>query len=216
MDRLLARRIGYSKAEYLSDLAVHLAGLVAAVACVPALLVLAAYAGRADAAPVTGAAIYGASFLAMIVCSAVYNVFPHPEWEWLLKRLDHSAIYVKIAGTYTGLSLISGGGTTVLPAIWAVSGLGIALKLLSPFRYRTLSIALYLGLGIAIGMFAQGVLPTLPDPAVLLLRLAGLLYVTGLVFYLWERLPFHYTIWHVFVLVASLTVYAGFLVAMTG
>ncbi|MEM9970749.1 MAG: hemolysin III family protein, partial [Pseudomonadota bacterium] len=88
-----SRRAGYSRAEYLSDLAVHVLGLLIVIGSVPALITAAALSSD-TAAPVAGTVLYGVSFAAMIGASAAYNIFPHPNWEWLLKRLDHSAIYV--------------------------------------------------------------------------------------------------------------------------
>lgn len=83
----------------------------------------------------------------MILCSAVYHMVPHPDWTALLRRLDHSAIYCKIAGTYSAFTLISGQGLTLLAGIWAAALCGTALKLHSPEKYRWGALALYLGMG---------------------------------------------------------------------
>jgi hemolysin III len=131
------------------------------------------------------------------------------DWSGVLKRLDHSAIYMKIAGTYTPFTLISGQGLALTAGLWGAACLGILLKVAAPHRFRWAGLALYLGMGWA-GVVAGGaLLAALPVPVVVLMILGGLLYTSGVVFYLWDRLPFHNTIWHVFVLAASVAFYAA-------
>ena len=211
--RYLARPIGYSRAEYISDVIVHLVGFLTAVAAVPVLIVLAAFVGQ-GAAPVTGATLYGIVFALMIALSALYNVFPHPDWEWLFKRLDHVAIYLKIAGTFTALAWIKGTGEQMVAAIWLMALPGIALKLLWPHRFRVVGLIFYVGLGLLAGLSAEQALFSLPGRCLSLLSMAGGLYLLGVCFYLCSGLPFHFTIWHLFVLTASLMVYAAVLLAV--
>lgn len=214
MPAVLAKRVDYSRAEYLSDLIVHLAGIVAVAGAVPVLIVLATLMGGTSA-QIAAASVYGMGLAAMILCSALYNIFPHPEWEWLLKRLDHSAIYLKIAGTYTAFVLIAGTGFALAAGLWAAALAGISLKLACPFRWRWISIALYLGMGWAAVVVGWELFAALPGPVVMLVAIGGLLYTLGVPFHLWERLQFHNTIWHLFVLAASFTIYAGLVVAVT-
>lgn len=207
-------RIVYSRAERLTDTAVHLTGLALVIAAVPVLIVITALT-RADAAAVTGVSIYAAALVLMIGASAAYNIASGFSWgsarAWFLRRLDHSAIFLKIAATYTPFALITGHGLWLTLGIWAAAGLGIALKLISPERFRLVSLALYLGMGWA-GVAAGGTLiAALPVPVLVLMATGGGLYTLGVVFYVWEKLPFHYTIWHVFVLAASLVFYAAVL-----
>lgn len=214
MDRYLARPVGYSRAEYLSDVLVHVIGVVTVAAIVPALVVVAMF--MADAQTIWGTLIYGTTLSAVILFSAIYNIFPHPKSEWLLKRLDHAAIFLKIAGTYTALSLISGSGGESVSGVWAVACLGVALKLVSPYRFRWIALSLYIGLGVTVGLFAESMMAELPELTFTLLALGGVTYLIGVGFYLWQALPFHFTIWHVFVLAGSLLVYASVLVAVLG
>ncbi len=201
----------YSDAERYSDALVHVTGVTLALIGVPALIVVTAL-WRGDAAAMTGAAIYGASLIAMLLCSALYNMVPRPDWTWLLRRLDHSAIYLKIAGTYTQFALMSGHGLGLVAGLWAAALAGVGLKAFSPARFRWAALALYLGMGWA-GVFLGGaLLGALGWPVVILMAVGGGLYTVGVAFYLWERLPFHYTIWHGFVLSASLVFYAAVLV----
>lgn len=205
----LAPRTEYTLAERRSDAAIHVAGVTAATIAVPVLIALAVIL-RGDRAAVLGSSIYGMTLFAMILCSGLYNMITSHRWQALLRRLDHSAIYAKIAGTYTPFTLLSGGsGGYLLTVIWAAAFAGIGLKIFSPERYRWLALALYLAMGWA-GLLAGGsFLATLSVPVIVLIVTGGLLYTAGVVFYLFERLPFHYTIWHVFVLAASIVFYAA-------
>lgn len=205
-------RTGYSRAERLSDAAVHLTGVALVLAAVPVLIVVTALV-RGDAASVAGVSIYGAGLVLMIGASAAYNIteaFPWGEaWAWLLRRLDHSAIFLKIAATYTPFALISGHGLAMTAAVWAAALVGIALKVVSPARFRWVSLGLYLGMGWAAILGGGALLSALPAPVIVLMATGGGLYTLGVVFYVWDRLPYHYTIWHLFVLAASLVFYAA-------
>ncbi|WP_240607928.1 PAQR family membrane homeostasis protein TrhA [Pararhodobacter oceanensis] len=208
-------RTAYSRAEKISDAVVHITGLTLVLMAVPVLIVLTALY-RGDWASVTGVTIYGVALVAMILFSALYNIGETSGLgsakEWLLRRLDHSAIYLKIAGTYTPFTLLSGHGFALTVGVWAAALAGISLKIVSPERFKIAALALYLGMGWA-GVVAGGSLfAALPMPVLVLMVVGGLLYTLGVVFYLWKRLPFHYTIWHVFVLAASFVFYAAVLV----
>lgn len=198
----------YTRAEYVSDAVVHLAALAAAAAAVPVLIVLAVML-RGDAAAVTGVAVYGTTLILMILCSALYNMIERPDWSGLLRRLDHAAIYLKIAGTYTPFVAVSGHGVGLLAGLWGAALAGIALRAFSPTRFRALAIALGLGMGWA-GLAAGGaLLAALPTSVVVLMLVGGALYTAGVIFHLWEALRFHNTIWHVFVMAATFVFYAA-------
>ncbi len=209
--RLPAPRLTYSRAETRADAVVHVAGLGAAVLAVPLLL------GAALVRAIEGGGlqvfaaflIYGLAFLAMIGASALYNLLSGSHRAALLRRLDHSAIYLKIAGTYTPFTLIPGQGLWLVAGLWGAALTGVVLKLISPDRFRAVGLALYLGMGwVGVALLPQ-MLATLPGASVALIVAGGLTYTLGVVFYLWSRLPYHYVIWHVFVLVASFAFYAA-------
>lgn len=210
MSFLAPHRPAYSRAEWLSDAVVHVLGLTAAVAAVPA-LILAAVLVRGDGAAVFASSIYGATLLAMIGCSALFNMLPRPDWAWVLQRLDHAAIYLKIAGTYTPFALMTGQGGGLAAAIWAAAGVGVGLKVVSPQRFRALALGLYLGMGWAAALAGQSMLGALPDEVVALMLIGGGLYSLGVGFYLWQPLKFHYTIWHICVLAATAAFYTAIL-----
>ncbi len=205
---LLTIRRDYSRAEWISDAVIHIAGLAIVLIAVPVLIIAAALL-RGDITALFAVTVYGLALIAMILCSALYNLIASPGWSGLLRRLDHSAIYVKIAGTYTPFTLLSGQGFWLLAGVWGAALAGVGIKLVSPERFRRLALALYLGMGWA-GLLAGGAFfATLSVPVIILIAIGGALYTLGVVFYLLERLPYHYTIWHVLVLTASLSFYAA-------
>ena len=198
----------YSRSEYLSDAVIHVLGIVAVLVAVPVLITLAVQ-WRGDGAAVLGITIYGITLFAMILFSALYNMIKHEGWTWLLQRLDHMAIYLKIAGTYTPFALLSGSGSTFLAGVWAAALAGAGLKLTDPKRFRWFAITLYLGMGWA-GLFAGWALfSQMSAPVLSLVLLGGVLYTAGVVFYLSHRMIYHNTIWHGFVLVASVAMFAA-------
>jgi hemolysin III len=206
---LLASRSSYSRAERFSDTVVHILGVFTVLIAVPVLIALTVRFG-AGASAITAVSIYGATLIAMILFSALYNTVGHHRWTGVLRRLDHSAIYAKIAGTYTPLTLIPGThGGYLLAGIWGAALAGMGLKAISPGRLRWLALTLYLGMGWAGLVMGGSFLSALSTPVLTLILIGGVLYTIGVVFYLVDRLPFHYTIWHVFVLAASLVFYAA-------
>jgi hemolysin III len=209
MTRWIGSERAYSRAEILSDGVVHLIGLAFAAVATPA-LIWAAVVWHGDWMTVTATAIYAISLLLMLGFSALYNMTPGSPWVALYKRLDHSAIYVKIAGTYTPLLLMSGAPAgPLLTGIWAAALGGVGLKIAAPDRLRWLGLVLYLGIGWAGVALGQEAFDGLGPVAVGLIVAGGLLYTGGVAFFLWERLQFHNTIWHVFVLAASACIYGA-------
>jgi len=193
----------YSRAERVSDGVVHVLGLALALIAVPALIALTVGSGAGPAA-VLGASVYGATLLLMLTFSALCNMVDSPRWAGLLRRLDHSAIYMKIAGTYTPFTLLSGGQALgLLAGLWTAAAFGLSLKMVAPRRLKWLALGLYLAMGWA-ALYAGGpMLAGLPGPVLALMLVGGGLYTVGVLFFLLKRLPFHNTIWHVFVLAAS-------------
>lgn len=189
--------------ERLADRAVHALGLGLGVVGAIVLVGATATDGRpGDRAAVV---VYAAGLLAMLACSAAYNVFDTGGRRELLRRLDHAAIFAMIAGTYTPFTvrLDSAWAWGLTTVIWTVATVGMVLKLLQPHRIEAISIALYLTLG-WIGLAAAGPFAAALDDRTLgLLALGGIVYTAGVVFHLWRRLPYQNAIWHGFVLVAA-------------
>ncbi len=214
MPQTFAPRIIYSPAERRLDAAIHVFGLGAAILAVPLLIGAALMRSVSEGSVdfLLAVTIYGASFAAMIGASALYNLGLRPSLDWLFQRLDHAAIYLKIAGTYTPFTLITGQGLWLLAGLWGAAALGVALKIFSPVRFRFLALALYLGMGWVGVLILPELAQTLPQATLILMVLGGLVYTSGVVFYLWSRLPYHFAIWHIFVLVASFLFYAAVMV----
>ena len=207
---LFAPRQTYTRPERISDGVIHVAGVLLALTAVPVLITLTATM-RGDMAAITGASIYGATLIAMLACSAVYNISGPCAWEGVLRRLDHSAIYLKIAGTYSAFVLISGQGAMLLTGLWAAAAAGTALKVAAPHRFRWVGLALYLGMGWAGLVAGWPMLSTLPAPVLAMVVAGGVIYTLGVPFYLMSRLPYHIAVWHGFVLTASAVFFAAVL-----
>jgi len=205
----------YSRAEYLSDAAIHVLGIAFALIAGPALVAIAAIR-IGDVTTVTALSIYAVTLLAMLTCSALYNMIRLPHWGERLRRLDQSAIYFKIAGTYTPFVVLFPGSPGFLAGIWAVAIAGASLIVFSTQRRTLVAITLYLGLGWAGYMFGQPLIDGLSGAGMALLVTSGLLYTGGIAFLLWHRLPFHNTIWHLFVLAATCVCYAAIAVEVMG
>ncbi|MEZ5796264.1 MAG: hemolysin III family protein [Paracoccaceae bacterium] len=200
--RLFRREL--SLGEVLADGIVHGLALVAGLVAFPILL----YHALMTNGPgmVAALAVYAAGFFLMFGFSMAYNIAPPSALKWLLRRFDHSMIYVMIAGTYTALipHLQHPGWAWALGiVVWAGAALGIAIKVALPGRYDRLSVLAYIALG-WVGVFAIGpVSAALPGASLWLLIIGGVIYVAGVGFYLWDRLRFQAAIWHGFVTVAS-------------
>lgn len=196
-------RFTFNRAELWADGIVHGIGIALGVSGVAVLIGhLVAASALADLLPVS---IYSAALLAVLIISAVYNMWPVSPAKWLMRRFDHSAIYVLIAGTYTPFLMKLGESATaqgLLAVVWLVAIAGIALKVALPGRYDRLSILLYLAMGWS-GVVLWESIATLPATALWLMLAGGLLYSVGVIFHIWQSLPFQNAIWHAFVLAAS-------------
>jgi len=199
-----------SRAELLADGTVHLIGVAFGLSAVVALVVLTTQ----TVGPLRLALVlaYSISLLAVLVTSAAYNLWPVSRAKWVLRRFDHSAIYLLIAGTYSPFiaPLKGAASTALLIGVWMASLIGIALKLRFPGRFDRLSICLYLLTGWS-GVLAYETIAALPYATLWLLALGGLLYTIGVVFHLWHRLPFQNVIWHTFVLAGAACHYGAVL-----
>lgn len=206
----------YTRAELLSDAVVHVVGILAALVALP-ILVWLALSRSGDPSTVWALVVYGLSVFVLLVCSALNNMWRHPAWKPILSRVDQSAIYVKIAGSYTPFAVLGGTHAGLfLTGLWCAAFFGACLRLWSGARLKWASILLYLLMGWAGAVIGGPIVEALSATGALLILAAGLTYTLGVVFFVWERLPFHNTIWHVFVLAGSSVLYAAVLVELTG
>lgn len=201
-----------TRAELIADAVVHLLGLGFGLAACITLVVFVAL--KPDLSRGVSLALYGFGLLAMLGCSALYNMTSHARLKTLFRRFDHAAIFVMIAGTYTPFSLIVIGGlwgALLLGFVWSVALVGVFLKLRYPLRFEKLSVLAYLLLGWVILAALQPLISGASLAALVLLLTGGGLYSLGVIFHLWERLPYQNAIWHVFVLAAAACHYAAIL-----
>jgi hemolysin III len=209
---LEAMRWNYDRAELIADGVVHGIGVLCGLVAVTVLIVLAAI--YATALEVTAVSIYAAGLLAMLVLSATYNLWPVSRAKWVLRRFDHSAIYVLIAATYTPFIMEirdSFFAVALLIGVWCVAIVGIVLKLALPGRFDRLSVGLYLAMGWSGFMLYDAVVAALPAMALGLVVVGGVLYSLGVVFHAWQRLRFQNAIWHSFVLLGAACHYTAVL-----
>ncbi|MCQ0972015.1 hemolysin III family protein [Paracoccus sp. TK19116] len=200
----------YDRTERLSDALVHLAGLVLALGAVPVLITLAAL-WHADVVSVLGVSVYGGTLIAMLTASLACNHVTAEEWSGLLRRLDHSAIFLKIAGTVTPFVLLSRTGTTFLIGMWVAAIAASLIAMVSRRRTNGLSVVIGLAMGWAVLVAGGEVIAATSTPVFFLMIAGGIAYSLGTPFLLWKGLRFHNTIWHGFVVVASIV----FFVAIT-
>jgi hemolysin III len=207
-----AVRWNYDRAELIADGVVHGIGVFCGLVAATVLIVLTAvYATPLEVAVVS---VYVAGLLTMLVLSATYNLWPVSRAKWVLRRFDHSAIYVLIAATYTPFIMQmkdSVFAVALLIGVWCVAITGIVLKLLLPGRFDRLSVGLYLAMGWSGFMVYDIVVASLPAMALWLLAAGGLLYSFGVIFHAWQRLRFQNAIWHSFVLLGAACHYTAVL-----
>jgi hemolysin III len=190
--------------EVLADGIVHALALVAGLLAFSVLL--SQVIGRGDLALFVALAVYAAGWFLMFGFSLAYNMVPPSALKWRLRRFDHSAIYIMIAGTYTAVVAQFDDTAFALAlagVVWAGAILGAVVKLALPGRFDRLSLLAYVALG-WVGVLAIGpARAALPAASLWLIGLGGVIYVVGVAFYKWHALRFHNAIWHLFVLVAA-------------
>ena len=200
---------GPGRGEEIANSLTHGAGAVLAVA---GLVVLALAASRGGTArTVVACVVFGATLVLLYSASTLYHSLGHgrPRAKAVLRALDHSAIFLLIAGTYTPFTLVSlrgPWGFALFGVVWGLAVAGIALRLALRRRPSALFVALYLAMGWCVVVAAKPLLAAVPPGGVALLVAGGLAYSLGVVFYAWHR-PYHHAIWHAFVLAGSVLQY---------
>ncbi len=200
-----------TRRERLADRWVHIAGLSAGA--VGGLTMLALTLGPGRQGETAAVAVYGACLLAMLVFSAAYNL-AGPGASPLLRRFDHAAIFLLIAGSYTPFTtqrLTGAWAVSMTAAVWTLAVAGAAGKLFLPGLAKGFWVVLYLALGWIAVAAIKPLMASVSGAALALLLAGGLIYSAGVPFYLAQRLPFRRAIWHGFVLAAAATQYAAVL-----
>ena len=205
----------YTAPERIADYCIHAIGVIASVIALAALIFIGVESKTA--LWIVGLSIYGLALVATFSFSAGYHVAMRPRLKEWLRRLDHAAIFLMIAGTYTPFILIkmnNAWGLGLLAVVWGMAAIGIAIKLFAPRYLEGISTALYLMQGWAILAAWEPLMTAVSGHVLTLLMIGGVLYTVGVVFHLWERLPFQNAIWHGFVLSAASCHYAAVMVAV--
>jgi hemolysin III len=193
----------YDRTELIADGIVHALGVGFGLVGAIALFLLSPTSTTVDTSVV---AIYAVGLMTMLLLSASYNLWPVSPRKWLLRRFDHSAIYLLIAATYTPfISQLNDASfaTKFLIGVWGVAFAGTVLKLNFPGRFDRVSIALYLALGWSGALAYDKAAASLPSLILALIAAGGALYTMGVPFHSWERLRFQNAIWHGFVMLGA-------------
>jgi hemolysin III len=201
----------YRRDELAADRAIHLLGIILGSAGAVTMVGVAAPAGRPI---VIAVVIYAVSLVTMLECSAAYHLSGGFARRGLLRRLDHAAIFLLIAGTYTPFTTCRLQGVWAVgmtAAVWIGALAGAAIKLICPHRLIGVSTAIYLALGWIILIGARPIIAAVDPSALALVAVGGALYSIGAGVHLWRSLPFHNAIWHAMVLAAAACHYAAIL-----
>jgi hemolysin III len=194
----------YSRKEEVANAITHGFGALLSVAALVLLIVFAALKGTAS--HVVSFTIYGSAMLLLYLASTLVHSFPEGKLKKLFEIMDHSCIYVFIAGTYTPIlfHIVQGAlGWTLFGIVWGIAALGIVFKSFFVSKFLFTSTLLYIAMGWII-VFAWGPLVERLAPGGLaLLIIGGALYTAGTVFYVWRSFPYHHAVWHLFVLAGS-------------
>lgn len=192
-----------SPGEEIANSVSHGIGLLAALVATPFLVLAAAPHGTMN---IVGVSIFAATAAGLYLTSTVYHALPHGRAKRVLRGLDHGAIYLLIAGTYTPFTLgvLRGGwGWTLLGVIWSLALAGLIFKMLVSFRYPRLSTALYLAMGWLVIVAVYPLIQRMPIEGLLWLLAGGLLYTGGIGFYAAKQMKYAHFIWHLCVLTGT-------------
>lgn len=194
----------YSAAEEIANALTHGVGALLAFGGSAVLITLAAVWG--DGWQLGGAIVFGATLFVLYLASTLYHALPHPSAKRWFKVIDHCAIYLLIAGTYTPFSLIGlrgHGGMALFTVAWSLAAAGILFKLFTTGRFRGLSTALYVAMGWMALFAGPAMIEHLPPATLTWLAAGGVAYTAGVLFYLNRSLRYAHAVWHLFVIAGS-------------
>ncbi len=194
----------YTRGEEIAHSVTHGIGAALAVAGL-VLLVLRAEASG-DPWRMVSFAVFGSTLVLLYTVSCLYHAMIPRRAKRVFRSLDHAAIYLLIAGTYTPFLLVSlrgGWGWSMFGVIWGLAIVGVVFKSMHAGRFRVVSTVLYVGMGWLAVITLKPMLATVPHGGLAWLLAGGLFYTGGTAFYLWKKLPYHHAIWHLFVMAGS-------------
>ncbi len=194
----------YTIAEEVANAITHGIGIVLSVVALVLLVVFATQGG--DIWRIVSVSIFGSTLILLYAASTLYHALPQPQVKRMLRVVDHGAIYLLIAGTYTPFLLgdMRGPwGWSLFGLLWGAALSGIIFKIFFVGRFNFIATMLYLAMGWTVVVALKPALEMIPLAALILMAIGGLAYTSGVAFYLWDRLPYNHAIWHLFVLTGS-------------
>ncbi len=200
-EKAFSKKSIYSTGEEIANAVTH---GVAALMIIAGLAILVGFAVAYSGSPtvITAVSVFGASMIFLYVASTLYHAIPNPKAKQILQRLDHSMIFVLIAGSYTPFCLVTLKGVTGIGlciAVWSIAIVGIALQGILIKQSKWLNSLLYLAMGWLVLLVIEPLIESLPNTGLWLLTAGGLSYSLGVIFYVWKTLPYSHAIWHLFV-----------------
>ncbi len=198
----------YSPGEELANSITH--GVSAFLTCAGAAVLITLASLKASAWHIVSFSIFSGALILLFVISTLYHSFKSPKVKYVMEILDHSSIFLVIAGTYTPLTLVTLHGVLgwwLFGIVWGLAAAGIVMKAFFTGRFRLVSTLLYLGMGWMILLAGKPLVASLPPGGLYFLLAGGIFYSLGTIFYLWKKLPYHHAIWHLFVFAGALCHY---------
>ncbi|NOQ51712.1 MAG: hemolysin III family protein [Desulfuromonadaceae bacterium] len=195
----------YNFGEEIANSLTHGVGVLLSIGGLAVLVGFASLHGNAW--HITSCSIFGSTLILLYAASTLYHSISLPEVKRVLRIIDHSAIYLLIAGTYTPFTLVNlrgPWGWSLFGAIWGLALVGIILKTTMLGKISGVSTIIYLIMGWVVVVATKPMFSAIDSGGLLLLLLGGLAYSSGIIFYAWKKLPYHHAIWHLFVMAGSL------------
>lgn len=194
----------YTLGEEIANAVTHGVGALLAISALVLLVVFSSIYG--DPLYIVSFTIYGASLVILYTISTIYHSFPNGTAKNVFEILDHSSIYLLIAGTYTPFTLITLKGTlgwTIFGVVWGMAALGVLFKVFFVKRFVVLSTLMYVVMGWLVVFAMKPLAAALPKNGIIFLVIGGVLYTLGTIFYIRRKMKYHHALWHLFVLGGS-------------
>ena len=203
-ETLQERLVHYSKAEELANRLTH--GLGALLGLIGAIALVGLASGQGDLYRLVSVCIYGGAMVTFFCLSTAYHSVRKPKVRYVFRILDHVGIYLMIAGSYTPFALVTlrgPWGWWLFGTVWGLATVGAILKIFTTHRLPIVGPLLYIALGWIVVIAFKPLSAALAANGLALLFTGGVAYTVGVLFFLWDRLPFNHAIWHIFVLTGS-------------
>ncbi|MEI6306308.1 MAG: hemolysin III family protein [Deltaproteobacteria bacterium] len=200
-----SRLVCYSEREELFNRCTH--GIGALVSLIGAIILITLASRQHDVYRIVSACVYSVAIVSFYCLSTIYHSVSKPYIRYVFRILDHASIYLMIAGSYTPFALVTMRGPwgwSLFGTVWGLGTVGAVMKIFTTHRLRIIGPILYIALGWIVVIAIKPLSAALHPNGILLLFAGGAAYTIGVIFYLWDRLLYNHTIWHIFVLTGSL------------